>query len=188
MRFTSIKDKLTSMFTMPELEPVPPKSTPDLLLPMYDWKFGSRSLKKLEGVDDRLVRVAHLALRHSSIDFGITCGMRTKAEQAQLVREGKSKTMNSRHLSGMAVDIVCYKGGRVTWALGDYVVAAQSFAHAARTLDVTVRWGAAWHTTLNETDSKQSMDDYVDLRTSQGRKPFIDGPHFEIPKRINGAG
>jgi len=151
-------------------------------LPTYDWKFGSGSLKRLKGVDDDLVKVAHLALSYSSVDFGISCGLRTKEEQEKLVADGKSQTMKSRHLDAKAIDIACYVDGKLSWDLENYVLAAQAIAEAARELNVPIRWGAAWHTTLNDMDSQEAMDDYVSLRKSQGRKPFIDGPHFEIPK------
>lgn len=170
MEFTSIRDSLTSMFSRPE-----PK-------PTYNWKFGSRSLQKLEGVDDSLVQVVHLALKYSPIDFGVTCGLRSQAEQNQLRIQGKSQVKRSRHQDGMAVDIVCYVDGKVSWDLEHYIVVAQAFAEAARELNVTVRWGGAWTSTLNDKDAQKAHDDYVSLRKSQKRKVFIDGPHFEIPK------
>ena len=166
MDFTRLS--LTSMFKKAE--------------PEFDWKFGSRSLQKLQGVNDDLIRVCHLALKRSPIDFGITCGLRTQAEQNQLRAQGKSKVKHSRHQDGMAVDIVCYKDGKVSWELDDYLIVAQAFAKAARELDVTIRWGGAWNTTLNQKDASVAHKDYVATRKSQGRTPFIDGPHFEIPK------
>jgi peptidoglycan L-alanyl-D-glutamate endopeptidase CwlK len=166
MEFTKLKNELTSMF---------PKAT-------FDWKFGNRSLQKLQGVDDSLVRVCHLALTYSPVDFGITCGLRTQAEQNQLRIQGKSLVKRSRHQDGMAVDIVCYVDGKVSWDLEHYKLAAQAFALAARELGVTIRWGAAWTTTLNETDAREAHDSYVALRESEDKEPFIDGPHFEIPK------
>jgi hypothetical protein len=27
---------------------------------------------------------------------------------------------------------------------------------------------------------EDAMNEYVDLRRSEGKRPFIDGPHFEI--------
>ena len=151
-------------------------------LPKHDWKFGTRSLRKMSGVDDDLVRVAHLALSYSSIDFGVTCGLRTEDEQRALVDSGKSQTMDSKHLKGQAIDVVAMPNGKVSWELKDYVVIAQAFAHAARELNVKVRWGGAWTELLNQTDAQDALDSYVALRRSQGRRPFIDGPHFELKK------
>jgi len=168
MKFTSVKNSLTEMFRKPR--------------PQFDWKFGGRSLEKLKGVDDNLVRVAHLALRYSPVDFGITCGLRTLEEQQALLDAGKSQTLKSRHLDGKAIDIVCYVDGKVTWDFKHYMVAAQAIALAARELDVEIRWGAAWTSLLNHKDASAAHNDYVTLRKMQGRKPFVDGPHFEIPK------
>ena len=77
---------------------------------------------------------------------------------------------------------LAYSGGKVSWDLEDYVIIAQAFARACRELNVPIRWGGAWHTTLNEMDASEANDSYISLRKSQQRKVFIDGPHFEIPK------
>lgn len=151
-------------------------------LETYDWKFGKRSNKNLDGVNPALVQVTRLALKYSSVDFGITQGLRTEEQQKKLVAEGKSQTMKSRHLTGHAVDVVCYVDGKVTWEFEHYRVVAQAFAEASRELGVPIRWGAAWTDLLNNKDAKEANHDYVALRRSQNRTPFIDGPHFEIPK------
>ena len=179
MKFTKLTDKLTSMFTKDDVPQYMAKPKP---VAMFDWKFGSRSLQKLQGVDDDLVRVCHLALTHSPVDFGITCGLRTQAEQNQLRIQGKSKVKHSRHQDGMAVDIVCYVNGKVSWEIEHYTQAAQAFALASRELNVDIRWGAAWDVLLNDVDARKATDGYIKLRRSQSRTPFIDGPHFEIPK------
>ena len=147
----------------------------------YDWKFGKRSLGCLEGVDEGLVETTKLALRYSPVDFGITCGVRTLEEQKKLLESGATQTLKSRHLEGMAVDIVAYVDGEVSWKLPHYTIAAQAFAEASREVGEPIRWGAAWTHLLNVTDAKQANYEYVALRRKQGRVPFIDGPHFEIP-------
>jgi peptidoglycan L-alanyl-D-glutamate endopeptidase CwlK len=89
--------------------------------------------------------------------------------------------MKSKHLEGLAVDLMAYiDGGR--WELNLYDEIADAIRKAAIELGVNVRWGAAWHKTLNEWDgtAEDLMNEYIDLRRSQGRRPFIDGPHFEI--------
>ena len=60
--------------------------------------LSSRSLSKLEGVHESLVNIVKEAIQVSKVDFGVICGTRTKSEQAELVKKGASKTMNSRHL------------------------------------------------------------------------------------------
>ena len=76
-------------------------------IPMYT--FGKTSMSKLKGVHKDLVSIMVEAISVSPVDFGISEGLRTKERQRELVREGKSQTMNSRHLTGHAVDIFIYK-------------------------------------------------------------------------------
>lgn len=54
--------------------------------------------------------VVRHALELSSVDFGITEGLRTQERQKQLYVESKSQTMYSRHLTGDADDVVAYVG------------------------------------------------------------------------------
>lgn len=61
--------------------------------------------KKLAGVHPKLVEVIREASLRSSVPFTITEGLRSKDRQAQLVKAGASKTQNSRHLTGHAVDL-----------------------------------------------------------------------------------
>ncbi|HCO6412827.1 TPA: M15 family peptidase, partial [Escherichia coli] len=79
------------------------------------FRFSSRSEKNLQGVNPDLVKVTRRALEISSVDFGITEGLRSRCRQKQLVDTGKSQTMNSRHLTGHAVDVVAYVGSQVSW-------------------------------------------------------------------------
>lgn len=76
------------------------------------FKFSSRSEKNLQGVNPDLVKVTRRALEISEVDFGITEGVRSRYRQKQLVATGKSQTMNSRHLTGHAVDVVAYVAAR----------------------------------------------------------------------------
>jgi peptidoglycan L-alanyl-D-glutamate endopeptidase CwlK len=119
----------------------------------------------------------------TKVDFGVTCGMRTVAEQEALVAKGASQTMKSKHLEGRAVDLVAYVGPNITWALNMYDELADAMADAARIHGVPVKWGAAWSVgNIAEWDGsmEDAMNSYVDLRRSQGRRPFIDAPHFEM--------
>lgn len=119
------------------------------------WKLSKCSNERLVGVHPDLVRVVHRALQLSPIDFGISEGLRTMERQIQLKKAGASKTLNSRHLSGHAVDVVAYIGSEVRWDWPLYEQIAVAFRQAARELDVPIVWGGDW-TTLK------------------------DGPHFEL--------
>lgn len=147
------------------------------------FKLSKRSIKELEGVKPELVQVVHTAIELTSIDFGVTQGLRTVAEQRQLVAKGASQTMKSKHITGDAVDVVAYIGSRISWEMNLYDNIADAFKAAAIEHDVKMRWGAAWHIPdIREWDGtmQDAMDEYIDLRRSQGRRPFIDGPHFEL--------
>ena len=146
------------------------------------YKLGKRSKEKLEGVDERMVSIVRYAISVTKQDFSVICGLRTRREQEALVAKGASKTMKSKHLDGNAVDLMAYiDGGR--WELKLYDEIADAMAEGARAIDTAVKWGAAcsvgviryWDGTMEE-----AMNAYVDLRRSQGKRPFIDGPHFEL--------
>jgi peptidoglycan L-alanyl-D-glutamate endopeptidase CwlK len=180
MKFTTLQDKLTSMFGTKDDAPSYLKGSKKTKT--YEWKFGNRSEVKLVDVDADLVAVARLALTYSPVDFGITSGLRTQHEQNQLLATGKTQVRHSRHQDGMAIDVVAYVDGKVTWDLEHYITIADAFAKACKELNVKVRWGGAWSHNLDEHTGTEAHKAYVSLRKSQNRKPFIDGPHFEIPK------
>ena len=149
------------------------------------YKLGKRSEEKLQGVDERLQAVVRMAIGNSKQDFSVICGLRTIEEQRKLVAKGASQTMKSKHIDGLAVDLMAYDADATPsgrWELNLYDEIADAMKDAAKQLGVTIRWGAAWHKTLNEWDgtAEDLMNEYIDLRRSQGRRPFIDGPHFEI--------
>jgi len=147
------------------------------------FKLSSRSLKKLEGVDEGIVSVVKDAIGITKVDFGVTFGLRTLEEQKKLYESGRSQTMKSKHLEGRAVDLVAYFGSDISWELNVYDDICDAMAEAARKNDVAIKWGAAW----SEGDirkyagtAEDAMNAYVDLRRSQSRRPFIDAPHFEM--------
>lgn len=147
------------------------------------FKLSRRSLDRLEGVDERLQAVAKQAITLTKTDFGVIQGMRTLEQQKELVAKGASKTMKSLHLEGKAIDIMAYVNGRASWELNLYDDLADAIKEAAVIVGVPIRWGAAWHIDDIRTwdgTMEEAMNAYIDLRRSQGRRPFIDGPHFEI--------
>jgi peptidoglycan LD-endopeptidase CwlK len=147
------------------------------------FRLSDRSLSKLQGVDEQLVATVKLAIAVSKIDFGVICGIRTMDEQRALVEKGASQTMRSKHLDGKAVDLMAYIGSRGSWELNLYDDIADAMKQAATETGAVLRWGAAWHVPdIRQYDGtmEDAMNGYVDLRRSQGKRPFIDGPHFEI--------
>ena len=147
------------------------------------FNLSQKSLDRLEGVNDDMVRVVKKAIELTKVDFGVICGLRTVEEQEELVAKGASQTMKSKHIDGLAVDLMAYLGGRASWELNLYDDIADAMKEAAKLENVGIRWGAAWHIDdIRSWDGtmQDAMNAYIDLRRGQGRRPFIDGPHFEL--------
>lgn len=146
------------------------------------FKLSSRSLNKLVGVDQDIVKVVERAIQITDIDFGVTEGLRTLEKQKEYVAKGMSQTLKSKHLEGKAVDLVAYVGSRISWEITLYDNIADAMRQAAIELNVPIKWGAAWHIPdirKYEGTMQDATDEYVRLRISQGRRPFVDAPHFE---------
>ena len=148
------------------------------------FKLGKRSLKELEGVHTDLVAVVKRAIEVTPQDFSVHDGIRTLEEQKKLVRSGASKTLKSRHISGHAVDLVPYINGKLRWEWEPIYQIAEAVRTAAQELEVPIRWGGAWDILLTSTDdpTEDIISGYVERRRSEGKKAFIDGPHYELPK------
>jgi peptidoglycan L-alanyl-D-glutamate endopeptidase CwlK len=121
--------------------------------------LGSRSLSRLEGVHPDLVRVVKKAAAMSDLDFTVLEGLRTVDRQKQLVKQGASKTLNSRHITGHAVDLAPLIDGKVSWDWPLYHRLAKIIKAAAADENVPITWGGDWRT-------------------------FKDGPHWELPWKI----
>lgn len=118
--------------------------------------LGQRSLSRLEGVHPDLVRVVKKAAALSNLDFTVLEGIRSVERQKQLVSQGASKTMNSRHITGHAVDLAPMIAGEVRWDWPLYHKLAKIVKAAAADEKVPLQWGGDW-------------------------RAFKDGPHWELP-------
>lgn len=114
-----------------------------------------RSYKRLEGVHPDLVRVVERAIAITEVDFVVLEGLRTKERQAELLKAGASRTMNSRHITGHAVDLGAWVDKQVDWSWPLYSKIAAAMKQAASEQNVPIVWGGDWRT-------------------------FRDGPHFEL--------
>lgn len=126
------------------------------------FRFDSNSLRNLEGVDDKLVKLAHKALEVSEVNFIVIEGLRDKERQKDLVSKGLSKTLRSKHLEGKAIDVLPHPVDWKNWA--DFVKVYGAFKTASEILDIPFRWGGDW---------KMSGDFEEEER-------FLDAPHFEL--------
>lgn len=148
------------------------------------FNLSSRSEERLEGVHQDLQKVVRLAIRRSKIDFTVLEGLRSATRQNQLVAQGKSKTLDGRHITGHAVDLGAYVGGQVSWDWEHYYRLAEAVRDAAVELGVPIVWGGVWDKRLNLLhNTKQAVADYVQSRKAVGRDAFIDGPHFELDRK-----
>ena len=120
------------------------------------FKLGKRSQERLVGVHPDLVRVVERAITLTTVDFTVLEGLRTSERQAQLVKAGASQTMNSRHLTGHAVDLGAWVGGQVRWDWPLYHKIAKAMKMAASDLEIAIEWGGDWQS-------------------------FPDGPHWQLP-------
>jgi len=152
------------------------------------FRLSQRSLDKLDGVHPEMVATVQKAIELTDVDFGVTYGVRTLEAQKELVATGRSQTMKSKHLIqgdgySHAVDLVAYFGSNVSWELNVYDNICDAMAEAAREVGCSIKWGAAWSEGDIRTypgTAEDAMNAYIDLRRSQGRRPFIDAPHFEL--------
>ncbi|WP_145538878.1 M15 family metallopeptidase [Yersinia sp. HM-2024] len=127
-------------------------------MPNNKFIFGKASEINLIGVHPDLVKVVRRALELTPIDFKVIEGRRTVERQRELVKAGASQTLNSRHLTGHAVDIVPLPDGKVSWEWKYFYPMADAMKQAAAELGIAVEWGGNWTT-------------------------FKDGPHFQLPAR-----
>ena len=121
------------------------------------FQLSEKSLRRLDGVHPDLVKVVKRAIEITPVDFVVIEGLRTKARQVYLLDAGKSRTMNSYHLTGHAVDIAPIVDGQVSWAWKHYYPLADAMIEAAKELNVKIEWGGRW-------------------------KTFPDAPHWQIPR------
>lgn len=128
------------------------------------FKLSKRSQERLNGVHPDLVKVVMRALEITSVDFSVIEGVRTIEKQKEYVSRGVSKTMDSRHLTGHAVDL--YPVGNPTpWEKCKDV--SEAMLRASSELNIKIRWGGDWDM---DGDSKDER--------------FYDGPHFELIKKF----
>jgi peptidoglycan L-alanyl-D-glutamate endopeptidase CwlK len=150
---------------------------------MATFKLGKRSLDELQGVHPELVAVVQRAIEITAQDFAVHDGIRTAAEQQRLVAAGASKTLDSRHLTGHAVDLVPVINGKLRWEWEPIYVIADAVRVAAREKGTPLRWGGAWDVdfTASTASTEDLVSEYVARRRAAGLRAFIDGPHFELP-------
>ena len=110
------------------------------------------------GVNSDLIRTLKRAQELSDVPFHIHEGARSLERQKEMVARGWSKTLDSEHLKGRAVDIRA-DGDPAVGKLNRerYAKIADAMRRASRETGTPVEWGGGW-------------------------KSFPDVPHFQLPK------
>lgn len=122
------------------------------------FNLSNASRSRLTGVHPALIAIVERAIQITEIDFKVTEGLRSVTRQKELFAAKATKTMNSRHLTGHAVDVAALVGGQVRWDWPLYSRVAAAFKQAALELGTPIVWGGDW-------------------------KTLKDGPHFELDRR-----
>lgn len=120
------------------------------------FQLSVRSEARLAGVHPDLVRIVRRALALSAVDFGVAEGVRSLARQRELFAEGKTRTMNSRHLSGHAVDLYPSVRAGEDYTRADFEPVVTAMKAAAAELGMPLECGHDW-------------------------KSFPDSPHHQLP-------
>jgi peptidoglycan L-alanyl-D-glutamate endopeptidase CwlK len=122
------------------------------------YSLGVRSKARLKGVHPDLVKVVEKAIQLTTVDFTVLEGVRDPIRQKKLVESGASQTMNSRHLTGHAVDLGAWVDDQVDWSWPLYHKINAAMQEASKLVSVPIEWGGNWRT-------------------------FKDGPHFQLPRK-----
>lgn len=129
---------------------------------MPNFSFSKRSEGNLVGVNPALVKVVRRTLEISTVDFSVIEGLRTEERQKELVAARKSKTMNSRHLTGHAVDLFPVGGDWNNYKC--WLPVLDAMHQAGAELGVKLRFGVTWTDNPHDKPAR-----------------FLDAPHVEIP-------
>ena len=128
------------------------------------YKFSKRSADKLATCHPDLQKVMNEVIKH--YDITILEGVRTVERQRELVEQGKSKTMRSKHLSQLdgyshAVDVALWP---IDWNDREkWIMFAGFVKGVAAAIGVKITSGIDW-------DDDMSIKDHS----------FFDGPHFQL--------
>jgi peptidoglycan LD-endopeptidase CwlK len=122
----------------------------------------ARSEKNLQGVHPDLAHLVRIAWqrmqgRADKLGFVVIEGLRTQKRQAELMAAGASQTMNGRHITGHAVDLMATVAGAGRWDWPLYATLGSHVKAVAEELDVPIVWGGDW-------------------------RRLRDGPHFELAR------
>ena len=111
------------------------------------WKWGKTSSDRLATCDKMLQQLANMMLERSPFDLTVTCGYRTKDEQEEAFKNGKSKAHygQSKHnvFPSKAIDIVPLP---INWDSKDprWTEMALNAMWCAGKLGIEITWGGSF--------------------------------------------
>jgi len=123
---------------------------------MNAFRFSGTSEARLRDIHPDLAKVIRRALELSAVDFSVVEGVRTYARQQQLFKEGKSRTMRSRHLTGHAADLYPVRKAGAEWVRADFEEVVSAMKRASKALGIPIECGHDWQS-------------------------FPDSPHHQLP-------
>lgn len=150
--------------------------------------LGRLSEERLNGVDERLQRCVRRSITESTVDFSVVEGLRSEERQRQLYRDRASRTLDSYHLTGHAVDLAPYIGGQLCWHLLPMLQVVIAMRSAALTFQVPMVWGGVWDRRLDELAPSKLEDEIeaykVRYRAARGfsKHPLLDAWHFQVDR------
>ena len=106
-----------------------------------------KSQLRLAGVHPDLAKLVARVYEITDANFFVLEGLRTLEQEKINFAKGASQTMNSRHLTGHAIDIgACDANNVLTWEWKYYAYLAEIFKKAAAELNIPITWGGDWKT------------------------------------------
>ena len=161
--------------------------------------LSERSLSFAAHVDPRLLAVARLAIALSTQAFGFTAPQsRTRAEEAELVRQGRSHTLKSHHIidggpgwaspgcSGALDAVPIDEAGAFVWEWPRIYHIAAAFRAASDRLATPITWGGVWDRLMSDygpspAEIEAAEQAYAARQHAAGNhRILLDGPHFEL--------
>lgn len=111
--------------------------------------------ERLHTINPRLADIVRKAATYVDFDVFVVEGIRTVERQKLLVAKGASRTMNSKHLTGRAVDLAPMVEGELRWDWPLFYPLNKAMQRAADEFNTVITWGGDW-------------------------RKFRDGPHWEL--------
>lgn len=145
--------------------------------------WSDRSRNAMTGVNPELIAIMEEVRRRSGVPFEVTEGLRDEARQRELLAEGKSQTMDSKHLTGNAVDIfIPTPGGGADWDFESYRPLGEMFKTVAQERGTPQAvWGGDWKTLRDGVNFQLNGSDYRAPGGQAQQGPALSfGP--EVPK------